>query len=75
MGAVVLPAMATPARYYAPFATWLAARGLRTVVLEHRGTADRAAMKAYDGDLLDWFDDTRDALDVVRSARGGRRSR
>ena len=62
---LVLPAMATPARYYAPFATWLAERGLRGVVLEHRGTADRAAMQAYDGDLLDWFDDARDVVDVV----------
>ncbi len=67
---LVLPAMATPARYYTPFATWLADRGLRAVVLEHRGTADRAAMKAYDGDLLDWFDDARDALDVVVARRG-----
>ena len=67
---LVLPAMATPARYYTPFAAWLADRGLRAVVLEHRGTADRAAMKAYDGDLLDWFDDARDALDVVARDAG-----
>ena len=67
---LVMPAMATPARYYAAFATWLAERGLRAVVLEHRGTADRAAMRAYDGDLLDWFDDARDVVDVVARQAG-----
>jgi predicted alpha/beta hydrolase len=66
---VVAPAMATPARYYEPFTSWLASHGLRTVVLEHRGSSSRAAMKAYSGDLLDWFDDARASLDaVVRDA-------
>jgi predicted alpha/beta hydrolase len=67
--ALIAPAMATPARYYAPFATWLASHDVRAVVLEHRGSASRSDMKAYDGDLLDWFDDARDALDhVVRES-------
>lgn len=66
---LVLPAMATPARFYQPFATWLACRGLRAVVMEHRGSVG-SAVRAHRGDLLEWFEDARDALNVVADHSG-----
>jgi predicted alpha/beta hydrolase len=63
-GAVlVAPAMATPAAYYAAFATWLAANGYRTLTFDLRGTESVAAMKAEPADVLRWFGDMADALD------------
>src|SRR5687768_16600539 len=72
VGAVLLaPAMATPAAYYAAFATWLAASGYRTLTFDLRGTESVAAMKAEQADVLRWFGDMADALDhVVESADG-----
>jgi predicted alpha/beta hydrolase len=66
VGAVLMaPAMATPAAYYAAFATWLAANGYRTLTFDLRGTESVAAMKAERGDVLRWFGDMADALDTV----------
>ena len=66
VGAVLLaPAMATPAAYYAAFATWLASRGHRTLTFDLRGTESRAAMKSETADVLRWFGDMRDALGHV----------
>ena len=65
-GAVLLaPAMATPAAYYAAFATWLAANGYRTLTFDLRGMESVAAMKAEKADVLRWFGDMADALDHV----------
>lgn len=65
-GAVlVAPAMATPAAYYAAFATWLAANGYQTLTFDLRGMESVAAMKAESGDVLRWFGDMADALDHV----------
>src|SRR5829696_7071228 len=64
VGAVLLaPAMATPAAYYAAFATWLASHGYRTLTFDVRGMESTAAMKAEDADVLRWFGDMADALD------------
>jgi predicted alpha/beta hydrolase len=60
---VIAPAMATPASYYAAFATWLADRGHRTLTFDLRGTGSIAAMRAETGDVLRWFGDMADALD------------
>ena len=50
VGAVlVAPAMATPAAYYAAFATWLASHGFRTLTFDLRGMESVAAMKAENG--------------------------
>lgn len=60
---VVAPAMATPSRYYASFAAWLADHGFRALTYDHRGTTDVDALRAERGDLLRWFHDAGDVLD------------
>jgi predicted alpha/beta hydrolase len=67
---VVGPAMATPASYYAAFATWLATQGLRTLTVDLRGTESVAAMKAEDADVLRWFGDMADAVDHALAEAG-----
>ena len=63
-GAVLLaPAMATPSRFYAPFAWWLAAQGFATLTFDYRGMGGRAAMRAETGDLVRWFGDAASALE------------
>ncbi len=63
-GAVLIaPAMATPARFYAAFAWWLAGHGFATLTFDYRGMADRAAMKAEKGDAVRWFGDAASALE------------
>src|SRR5215207_1461718 len=54
---LVAPAMATPAAYYAAFATWLAAHRFRTLTFDLRGTESVEAMKAETADVLRWFGD------------------
>ena len=68
---VIAPAMATPASYYAAFATWLATQGFRTLTFDVRGTESVAAMKAESGDLLRWFGDMADALDLALDTADG----
>ena len=71
VGVVLLaPAMATPAAYYAAFATWLASHGHRTLTFDLRGMESIAAMKAERGDVLRWFGDMADALDHVLDDAG-----
>ncbi|WP_372733774.1 serine aminopeptidase domain-containing protein [Nocardioides sp.] len=65
-GAVVLaPAMATPSRFYAPFATWLAESGFHVLTFDYRGTESIAAMKAETGDALRWAGDAASALESL----------
>ena len=63
--------MATPAAYYAAFATWLATHGYRTLTFDLRGTECVAAMKAEDADVLRWFGDMADALDSALGSADG----
>ena len=71
VGVVVIgPAMATPASYYAAFATWLATQGHRTLTFDLRGMESVAAMKAEDADVLRWFGDMADALDHALADAG-----
>jgi predicted alpha/beta hydrolase len=72
VGAILLaPAMATPAAYYAAFATWLASHGYRTLTFDLRGMESIAAMRAEQGDVLRWFGDMADALDHVLEGADG----
>jgi predicted alpha/beta hydrolase len=68
---LVAPAMATPASYYAAFATWLADRGFRVLTFDLRGTESAAAMRAERGDVLRWFGDMADALDHLLAEDDG----
>lgn len=43
---VIAPAMATPAAYYAGFATWLADRGHQVLTFDLRGTESVMAMRS-----------------------------
>jgi predicted alpha/beta hydrolase len=65
-GAVVLvPAMATPARFYAAFATWLAESGFHVLTFDYRGTGSVEEMKAERGDVLRWAGDAASALESL----------
>lgn len=65
-GAVVIaPAMATPAAFYAPFATWLADSGFHVLTFDYRGTASREEMRAETGDVLTWAGDAAGALEAL----------
>lgn len=69
-GAVVLaPAMATPAAFYAPFATWLAESGFHVLTFDYRGTGSVAEMKAETGDVLTWAGDAASALESLLAER------
>lgn len=67
---LVVPAMATPSSFYAPFASHLAERGRRVVTFDYRGTGSRAEMKAETGDVDRWFADVRAILDAVADDAG-----
>jgi len=69
---LVVPAMATPSSYYAPFATHLAERGWRAVTFDYRGMGSRAEMKAETADVDRWFADVRAILDAVADDAAGR---
>jgi predicted alpha/beta hydrolase len=65
-GAVLLaPAMATPAAFYAAFATWLAESGFHVLTFDYRGTASVEEMKAERGDVLRWAGDAASALEAL----------
>jgi predicted alpha/beta hydrolase len=69
--ALVLPAMATPARYYSSFAQWLADRGIRAVTFDYRGMEDPVALRAETGDLDRWIADAGDVLTAVADEAAG----
>lgn len=65
-GAVlVVPAMATPATFYAPLADWLAEQGFLTLTFDYRGTGSVAELKAETGDLMRWAGDAASALEAL----------
>lgn len=67
---LLVPAMATPSRFYASFARWLADRGFRAVTFDYRGMESIAAMKAEDADVDRWAADARAVLDAVADDAG-----
>ena len=63
---LIAPAMATPARFYAGFATWLARRGLTVLTFDYRGTtATPSELRREAADLLTWAGDAAAALELV----------
>ncbi|GAB4083572.1 alpha/beta fold hydrolase [Myceligenerans cantabricum] len=63
--AVIAPAFATPASFYAAFGGWLAGHGVRAVTFDYRGFAGSSGgrhLREVDADLLAW---AQDAADVV----------
>lgn len=50
------PANGVPARFYLPFARWLAAEGFTTLTWDWRGLGDTAptTLRGFDADMLDW---------------------
>lgn len=64
-GAVlIVPAMATPATYYGPFASWLRERGFAVLTFDYRGfgASLEGSMRDVDADVMHWAGDARDAL-------------
>lgn len=63
---VVAPAMATPAAYYAPFATWLAESGFLALTYDYRGMGSVEDLRAaHDTSLLQWAGDAARALETL----------
>jgi predicted alpha/beta hydrolase len=63
--AVIAPAFAVPASFYAGFGAWLAGHGVRAVTFDYRGFASSSGgrhLREVDADLLAWAGD---AADVV----------
>jgi predicted alpha/beta hydrolase len=69
--ALVVPAMATPAGFYAAFARWLGDRGIRAVTFDYRGMEDRAALRAESADVDRWTADAGDVLTAVADEAAG----
>lgn len=63
---LVAPAMATPARFYLDFASWLAHRGFTVLTFDYRSTdAPAAELRKERADLLTWAADAAAALEHV----------
>src|SRR5690349_19038618 len=61
---LIAPAMATPAAFYAAFATWLAGRGMTVLTFDYRGTtATPSELRRETADLLTWAGDAAAALE------------
>ena len=73
---LIAPAMATPAGFYAAFATWLAGRGMTVLTFDYRGTsATPSELRRETADLLTWAGDAASALEhLLDDAREGNHS-
>lgn len=74
LGAVLMvPAMATPARFYGPLAAWLAEQGYAVTTFDYRGYGDslRGSMRDVDADVVAWAGDAAAALDDTLDAAAG----
>ncbi len=75
-GAVlIVPAMAVPQDFYAPFAGWLGQQGWHVVTFDYRGMGDSApaTLRGFEADILTWArQDTAAALAFARSRAAGR---
>lgn len=70
---VLAPAMATPARFYDPFARWLADEGHTVLTFEYRATtAGASALRRERADLLTWAADAAAALEHADRVRQDR---
>lgn len=73
-GAVlIVPAMATPARYYSHLATWLAENGYTTLTFDFRGFGDSLTgpLRAVEADVTQWMADADDALSHLAGETDG----
>lgn len=69
---IVAPAMATPASYYAPFATWLAQSGFLALTYDYRGMGSVEDLRAaHDTSLLQWAGDAARALETLLDRAAG----
>lgn len=66
---VILPATGAPQRYYAPFARFLAARGLRTITFDYRGIGRSRprSLRGFAATMTEWA--VQDAAAAFRLAR------
>lgn len=69
--ALVVPAMATPAGFYAAFARWLSDQGLRAVTFDYRGMEDPAVLRTETADLDRWIADAGDVLAAIADDAAG----
>jgi predicted alpha/beta hydrolase len=73
--ALVVPAMGVGQDFYAPFASWLAARGWNTLTFDFRGVGASAprTLRGFEADVLAWAQlDCAAALACARSLAYGR---
>lgn len=72
---LVAPAMGATQRYYAPFASWLAAQGHLVITFDHRGIGASAphSLRGFDASLTEWVThDLAAVLDYAATEAGGR---
>ncbi len=73
--ALIVPAMAVPQGYYAPFASWLAEHGYDVFTFDFRGIGDSAppTLRGFDADILTWArQDCAAMLAFARTRAAGR---
>jgi predicted alpha/beta hydrolase len=71
--ALIAPAMGVAQRYYAPFALWLASRGIHVTTFDYRGIgrSRHGALRSLDANIINWArDDAGAALAHVRARAG-----
>ena len=64
---LIVPAMGVPQRFYEPFASWLAGRGVAVMSFDFRGLGDSAprSLRGFKADITDWA--TKDLPAVVEA--------
>lgn len=62
--ALIVPAMGVPQRYYAPFASWLAAQGVHAITFDYRGmgASRRGSLRKLDADIITWAEQDTTAI-------------
>jgi predicted alpha/beta hydrolase len=68
---LIVPALATPARFYGRLARHLAAAGFLAVTFDYRGMESRTAARDERGDLFQWIDDAAAALEALKAVAPG----
>jgi predicted alpha/beta hydrolase len=70
---LIAPANGVPARFYKPFARWLATQGYTTITWDWRGIGDTAPrqLRGFDASMLDWASSDQPAVFDWAHARYG----
>jgi predicted alpha/beta hydrolase len=73
--ALVVPAMAVPQGFYAPFARWLAECGFDVLTFDFRGIGDSAprSLRGFQADILTWAREDAAAMLALARSRAARR--